>query len=115
MYRLYGHHEELEGLKRVPDYFTSRMTVCRFVCANLPKLADALWKRSAKDLEKVVAALASSNMDCVKNRAQYQRDARERREIWKQSNNDLAGRTLAWGAYKDHRLKLSRSAWTTCK
>ena len=39
------------------------MSVCAFVCAHLPKLAEVLWRKGAKDnVEKIARVVSKSGM-----------------------------------------------------
>lgn len=57
-------YEEVNKLKRVPkSYHHQRVTVSRFVCAFLPKIAKVLWEHNIEQLDKLAAAVSKLNSD----------------------------------------------------
>lgn len=66
VWRLYPHLGERAEitLKRVPTTpWMWGMSVCAFVCAHLPKLAEVLWRKGAKDnVEKIARAVSKSGL-----------------------------------------------------
>jgi len=73
MWRLYWDFDEIKGLKRIHKPWMYRMTVVRFICDCLPKLAGVLWKTKLKDKYRIVRTLAKGNMDITPG-ATYHRE-----------------------------------------
>jgi hypothetical protein len=52
-------------LKRFPVHHGHiSVTVTRFICAYLPKIADVLWKHSDKDIDRLAAAVNKLKSTC---------------------------------------------------
>lgn len=63
MWRLFSDIAEIEKLKRTPSLLMMHMTVMRFVCVCLPKLATVLWKATVKDADRIANVLGRSSID----------------------------------------------------
>lgn len=73
----------IKDLKRVPNFHTDRMTVVRFVCGYLPRLARILIdkEKTHDDVENLVEKLQRWSIDTVRDRtATNERTARVREE-----------------------------------
>jgi hypothetical protein len=75
------------GLKRFPQTpGHCRVTVTRFICAYLPKIADVLWKHSEKDIDRLAAAVSKLKSTCRAMEADYLKASADRNEIRKSSD-----------------------------
>lgn len=100
------------GLLRTPREFgMQNMSVMRFVCACLPKLANVLWDRNVQDIDKVVDVLKASKLDASlvytkRDRAdQYMRRASNRRS--QRSQREIV-------VSKAYRQASDGTAWNVC-
>lgn len=54
--------EDVKDIKRMPrGYAQGQITILRFICAYLPKIADILWKHKADEIEKLAKVMCKSS------------------------------------------------------
>ena len=113
MWMMHGVKPDIvSALRRAPrDMHHKEMSVCRFVCFSMPKLANVLWRCTLADTPKIVNALSKSKIDSATRNSLDERDNRER---YKTAREYQAARL----ADRGHALNLeanARRAWNICK
>lgn len=57
--------EDAKHIKRFPNgQAQTRVTILRFICAYLPKIAEILWKHKPEEIETLANVMSKSNYDC---------------------------------------------------
>lgn len=76
--------DDINQLLRVPTHAGhSRATFRRFVCAYLPKIADALWKHSAADIDRLAVAVNKLKSGVRRSESDSEKALADRAEIVK--------------------------------
>lgn len=74
--------EDAKSIKRMPKgYAQGKITVLRFICAYLPKIADILWKHNGNEIEHLAKAMSKSNYDTREEMADLEKWNKEVGEI----------------------------------
>lgn len=56
--------EDAKSIKRMPrGYAQGQITVLRFICAYLPRIAEILWKHKAEEIEQLAKVMSKSSYD----------------------------------------------------
>ena len=118
VWRLYTYLVERSSitLKRTPtSAWMWGMSVCSFVCAHLPKLAEVLWRKGAKDnVEKIARVVSKSSMDTLENsvlRTKQMQDVIMRRDSMRRYHTSQVRLT---DKLEEARISYGHD-WKTCK
>lgn len=78
----------------------ARMTVSRFICACLPRLASVLWRHDKTAAEKIIKTLQKSKID-TEEVTQELKTTRKERVLFDKSAKDYALGQKMYAIYRD--------------
>ena len=97
-------------LIRVPDKWHLKMSVARFVSAQIPKLGNILWEHDISKLPNIVAALSKSKLDTNK---EFEDWSNEKCRDHYANDRDNGRNEILKGKFKERTQKASGRDWKT--